>query len=97
MTVNPVRPAPCCQVYDDHPRHVITDTETGADVALHMDCCAERGCEVCKHQLSGVRPGTIGDDLREHLVAQPPKVIEHAANDDETDPLNLTTATVTEA
>jgi hypothetical protein len=94
VSVNPVRPAPCCAVYDDHPRHVTLDA-TGAETALHMDCCALRGCTVCLHQLAGVQPGTIGDDLREHLLTLPPVLVEHVPNDDPGDPLNLTTAVVT--
>lgn len=38
----PKRFCPECTQVDDHPRHV-RDTDPKG-VALHMDCCAARGC-----------------------------------------------------
>lgn len=75
----PVRPCPECRVYDDHPRHVVIGQD-GSETALHMDCCAARGCQVCAHQLIAIGrvPGLVGDALRERLVALPVKQVEHA-------------------
>lgn len=76
---NPVRPCPACQVFDDHPRHVVA-LDSGEDLALHMDCCAERGCKICAHQLALVAhaPGVVGDELRNRLVLLPAQAVEHA-------------------
>jgi hypothetical protein len=72
---NPVRPAPCCQVYDDHPRHIVA-TETGEE-AFHMDCHAAQGCELCQLQRDGVAKNVTGEKFREHLLGLAPKQIEH--------------------
>ena len=86
------RRADCCEVepgvpvYDDHPRHVIAVGAAGETEALyHMDCCAARGCEVCKLQTSRAYElageGAIGNDLRAALVELTPLVIEHESGD----------------
>lgn len=74
----PVRPCFGCRVFDDHPRHVV-DNGNGTEFALHMDCCAERGCQVCKIQLQRAehRPGVVGDELRSRLEQLPPLQIVH--------------------
>ncbi len=67
---NPVRPCPACQVFDDHPRHVVVQPDQ-TEVALHMDCCAGRGCHICAHMLDLVSHepdmGIVGDVLRRRL------------------------------
>lgn len=97
MADNPVRGCIGCGRRDNHPRHVVVVGD--AEVPWHMDChVIAAGCAVCEHQLAGV--GGIdgnpkGDALREHLLSLPPVQVEHVANDDDTDPHNLTTAVVT--
>ena len=97
MSVNPVRPCIGCGQTDDHPRHVLVVGD--ADVPWHMDChVITTGCALCQHQLAGV--GGVdgnpkGDALRDHLVGLPPLQVEHVANDDDSDPHNLTTAVIT--
>lgn len=62
------RTCPGCGMNDDHPRHILVDGE-GNQRAWHKDCHKLKGCEVCTLELQDVAPGTIGDELREHLVA----------------------------
>lgn len=65
-----VRPCVGCGQSDNHPRHVI-DTPNVGSVPWHMDChAALTDCEVCKSQIAGVPPGTIGDELRVHLTTK---------------------------
>lgn len=82
---HPVRPCVACQVFDDHPRHVVADpANPGNEELMHMDCCAERrNCGVCRAvlELVGHRPGIVGDELRERLEAQPPAQVLHAEGD----------------
>lgn len=75
----PVRPCPECQVFDDHPRHVVALAD-GGELTLHVDCCAARGCAICAHQLEAVdhAPGLVGDALRARLVGLPAKQVGHA-------------------
>lgn len=95
MSVNPVRPCWGCSVFDDHPRHVVV-LANGADEPMHVDCCADRrGCQVCAQQIADVAPGTVGQAMREHLLSLPPAQVVHVPNDDDGDPLNITTAVVT--
>jgi hypothetical protein len=92
MAENPVRPCFGCQKFDTHPRHEIY----GSNEPMHKDCCAEqRGCQVCAYERDGLAPTVIGDAFREHLLSLPPVQVVHVDNDDDGDPLNLTTATVT--
>jgi hypothetical protein len=69
MASDPVRPCIGCGQSDDHPRHVV-DNGTGNDALWHPDCHARsaNGCEVCEAQIAGVPSGTVGDELRAHLV-----------------------------
>jgi hypothetical protein len=71
---NPVRNCLACGQTDDHPRHVV-DLGEGREVSFHMDCHARMNpaCPLCVEQTSGVPAGTIGEDLRAHLVSLPPK------------------------
>jgi hypothetical protein len=98
MPVNPVRPCFGCNKFDTDPRHEIVGLD-GSDVLggpFHMDCCAEkRGCQICASRREGLDPTLVGDAFREHLLALPPTLVVHVANDDDSDPLNLATAVVT--
>ena len=70
--MNPLRTCIGCEQVDDHPRHVIVLPD-GSEVGWHMDCHSlATGCEVCTEQTRGA-VGAKGDELRAHLVAQPPK------------------------
>lgn len=69
MEDRPMRPCVECNQEDDHPRHVLSVKGVG-DIPRHMDCCAARGCEVCKDQISGVPEGTIGMELVQHLTTK---------------------------
>lgn len=94
---NPTRPCYGCQVFDDHPRHIIVTTVGGDEEPMHMDCCAEkRGCQVCADRRAGVDASVVGDEFRQHLLGLNPVQVDHVGNDDQADPHNLTTATVTE-
>ncbi len=96
MADNPVRPCWGCSTFDDHPRHVLV-RENGTDEEMHVDCCAEkRGCGICRSLIADVTPGTVGDDMRAHLLAQAPAQVIHDPNDDTSDPYNLTTAVVSQ-
>lgn len=83
--VNPTRPCFGCQTFDDHPRHEIVDSESGADAhdgPMHMDCCAAlRNCELCREVLARAYAlaggGAIGEDLREALVQLPALQVDH--------------------
>lgn len=69
----PVRTCLACGGRDDHPRHVF-DVGIGADVTLHMDCCAlTRDCEICKAQLADAPKGAKGDKLRDYLLKTGPR------------------------
>lgn len=62
------RTCPGCGMNDNHPRHVLV-AEDGNQRAWHKDCHRDKGCEICAVELQDVTPGTIGDELREHLVS----------------------------
>lgn len=100
MSANPVRPCFGCSTFDDHPRHEIVGRD-GSDVLggpMHKDCCAEkRRCRICASEREGLDPSVIGEAFRAHLLSLPPTQVEHVANDDASDPLNLTTAVVSTA
>lgn len=82
---HPVRPCVACQVFDDHPRHVIADPlNPGNEELMHMDCCADRrGCGICAAQLARVdhAPGVVGEALRRRLMALPPVQVTHSEGD----------------
>jgi len=84
---SPVRPCWECKVFDDHPRHVVVQPDQ-SEVTLHMDCCANRGCQICAVVLSMVdhEPGITGDALRrrlEHQSAKTPNIrVEHPEGSD---------------
>jgi len=64
-----------CTQTDDHPRHII-DLGNGSEAGMHPDCCVMvRDCAVCKTQLADAK-GAKGDQLREHLVSLPPRVLD---------------------
>lgn len=59
-----IRGCVACGQFDDHPRHV-TATPAGP-VAVHMDCHAAMGCEVCAATVSTAEE-LKGDELRAHI------------------------------
>lgn len=73
---NPVRNCIACGQVDDHPRHVI-DVGDGREMAFHMDCHSRMNppCQICADQIADAPVGTIGEDLRAHLVSLPPRVL----------------------
>lgn len=76
---NPLRTCIGCTKTDDHPRHVVTQSD-GTDITWHMDChVLATGCTVCARQLEG-SDGAAGDALREHLVSRQPEAdVEEAS------------------
>lgn len=69
-----------CGKVDDHPRHVV-EVPGGDDVAYHLDCHADAGCESCAGQVAGRPNGAVGQELLDHILANAPTVTEH--NDEE--------------
>lgn len=65
--MNPVRPCIACAGEDDHPRcsHQMPD---GRWADFHFDCCAAMGCDHAKAQIKGLEKGSIGEDMRAHLI-----------------------------
>lgn len=68
------RTCPGCGMNDDHPRHILV-ADDGNQRAWHKDCHRAKGCAICAVELgvlhdAGMPSGTIGDELRDHLLAE---------------------------
>lgn len=67
---NPVRTCIGCQQTDDHPKHQMVLPDWSS-VYWHFDChaSADPPCaDVCAKQLKGLAKGSIGEDMRAHLI-----------------------------
>lgn len=80
----PIRFCPICRQADDHPRHVVFD-DKGADVARHMDCCAEAGCPdgTCVALRAGVPAEVVGAEFLAHIqeVVKHDEIVAEFADD----------------
>lgn len=72
---NPVRTCVACLKEDDHPRcsHEMPD---GRWADFHFDCCAAMGCSHAQDMTKGLKKGSIGEDMREHVIAAAAKLNE---------------------